>query len=235
MVLSLNKPNRFMEVILIYQNFLSLEEDKQQTILRACLREFGRYGYQKTSIDQVAKASGISKSMVFYYFGTKVGLYSYLLDYSIKILKEYFKNTDELVSGLDYIEKYQRVVKVKLEAYFKHHEVFEFVTMLFLNPENTTINPTISEMYEELMDFRQAAFMSLQESEAENLFKDEINPDQARKYINWIMEGFSQSIIARIGHTALIDADIDDAWEEFDEILDDLRRLFYKENKGGTV
>lgn len=50
------------------------EKKKQQTrkaILEAAVRLFGKKGYEKTSIDQLAKEAGIGKGTVYGYFQTK--------------------------------------------------------------------------------------------------------------------------------------------------------------------
>lgn len=48
--------------------FLALSEKKQKTIINAALQCFGKFGYEKASINDIAVAAHISKASVFQYF-----------------------------------------------------------------------------------------------------------------------------------------------------------------------
>jgi AcrR family transcriptional regulator len=49
--------------------------EREQLMVDAAEREFGRLGFVATSMDDIAKASGVTKALLFRYFGTKEGLY----------------------------------------------------------------------------------------------------------------------------------------------------------------
>ena len=51
--------------------FLALTEEKRLTILNAALQCFGKFGYEKASINDIAVAAHISKASVFSLFGSK--------------------------------------------------------------------------------------------------------------------------------------------------------------------
>lgn len=61
------------------EKFLNLPVEKQNIIIDAALKNFAVHGYKKTSISDIASSAGISKAMVFHYFGTKKELYVYLV------------------------------------------------------------------------------------------------------------------------------------------------------------
>jgi TetR/AcrR family transcriptional regulator len=56
-----------------------IQQKNRQKIIDAALEVFSAYGYRGSTIDQVAQAAGISKSSVFYYFGSKTEIYVALL------------------------------------------------------------------------------------------------------------------------------------------------------------
>ena len=70
--------------------FLALTEEKRTAILNAALQCFGKFGYEKASINDIAVAAHISKASVFQYFGSKKQLYIYLLEYCKKIIEGIF-------------------------------------------------------------------------------------------------------------------------------------------------
>ena len=211
------------------QHFLALEEEKQDRIRRSALQEFGRYGYQKTSVEQIAKAAGISKSMVFHYFGTKLELYKYLLFYSSDTLKVYYDGIEEKLQGLDYIQKYKLLTKIKLKAYLAHQEIFSYITMIYLHPENLHLDPDIEKLFTQMVTQREEVLKYLITSSETDHFRDDLDHEKIKKYINWIIEGFSQQIIAELMNQPLDELYFDDKWEESDKVLDDLRTLFYKQ------
>ena len=55
-------------------------DDKRAAILTAALVLFGRYGYRRTSIDDLARETGIAKGTVYLYFSTKEEIFRALCD-----------------------------------------------------------------------------------------------------------------------------------------------------------
>ncbi|MGW4562465.1 TetR/AcrR family transcriptional regulator [Streptomyces sp. NPDC004561] len=49
--------------------------DRERQIIDAAVEEFGTYGYASVSVAAVAERAGISKPLVYAYFGSKDGLY----------------------------------------------------------------------------------------------------------------------------------------------------------------
>jgi TetR/AcrR family transcriptional regulator len=56
-------------------------EQTRQEILSAALREFAREGLAGARTDAIARAAGVNKALISYYFGGKAGLYSAALDH----------------------------------------------------------------------------------------------------------------------------------------------------------
>ena len=47
---------------------------------------FAGNGYEHASTDEIVKEAGISKGLLFHYFISKIGLYTFVYDYSVKYL-----------------------------------------------------------------------------------------------------------------------------------------------------
>lgn len=216
------------EVIYIYTHFQTLDKEKKKRILNAAFREFGKYGYRKTSTEQLAKNAGIAKGMLFHYFGSKQRLFEYLFEYAGGLMNSWWGHLDQELSELDFIEQYRRVTKIKLRAYTENPYVFEFFTMLFTHPENLEISAKTNNIYSTTMQMRSNALALIASSKNTTLFRDDIDVDKAKRYIGWLIEGYSSHILTDFGSKPLVDIEIDSYWEEFDEILDDCRTIFYK-------
>ena len=68
------------------EKFFDLKKEKQDRMINAALKVFGMRGYQFASTDDIVREAGISKGLLFHYFGSKLGLYSFVYDYSVRFM-----------------------------------------------------------------------------------------------------------------------------------------------------
>ncbi|MDQ2717392.1 MAG: TetR/AcrR family transcriptional regulator [Chloroflexota bacterium] len=73
-------------------------EATRATILQAATELFAEHGFQGTSIHDISQAAGYTKSMIFHYFGDKLGLYSHVSRFFLKLIWDQVKRYGELVS-----------------------------------------------------------------------------------------------------------------------------------------
>lgn len=66
--------------------FFDLKQEKQDRIINAALKVFARSSYKHASTDDIVKEAGISKGLLFHYFESKIGLYAFLYDYSVRFM-----------------------------------------------------------------------------------------------------------------------------------------------------
>ena len=66
------------------EKFFDLKKEKQDRMINAALRIFAIEGYQHGSTDDIVRDAGVSKGLLFHYFTSKLGLYSFLYDYSVR-------------------------------------------------------------------------------------------------------------------------------------------------------
>ena len=50
--------------------------ERERRILDAAVREFDRHGFRHASMERIAHAAGITKALVYQYFGSKEGMYT---------------------------------------------------------------------------------------------------------------------------------------------------------------
>lgn len=63
------------------------KDQTREKILAVAARMFGKYGYQKTTIDEIARVAHKAKGSVYYYFVSKEELYLAVVSREINILK----------------------------------------------------------------------------------------------------------------------------------------------------
>lgn len=66
--------------------FFDVKKEKQDRIINASLKMFALNGYRHASTDDMVREAAISKGLLFHYFGSKLGLYVFLYDYSTRFM-----------------------------------------------------------------------------------------------------------------------------------------------------
>ena len=81
--------------------FFDLKKDKQDRMINAALKVFAMQGYRHASTDEIVREAGISKGLLFHYFESKLGLYTFVYDYSVRfVLLELRACVDPLADDL---------------------------------------------------------------------------------------------------------------------------------------
>lgn len=79
--------------------FFDLKKEKQDRMINASLKIFALQGYRHASTDDIVREAAISKGLLFHYFGSKLGVYTFIYDYSVRYMNL------ELKSNVDPNEK----------------------------------------------------------------------------------------------------------------------------------
>lgn len=61
--------------------FSALPPERQEAIMAATIEGFGRHGYKDAHTDDIARQSGISKGLLFFYFRNKRSLYKRAMEF----------------------------------------------------------------------------------------------------------------------------------------------------------
>lgn len=73
--------------------FFDLKKEKQDRMINAALKVFALHGYRHASTDDIVREAAISKGLLFHYFGSKLGLYAFIYDYSVRYMTLELKST----------------------------------------------------------------------------------------------------------------------------------------------
>ena len=73
--------------------FFDLKKEKQDRIINAALKVFALQGYRHGSTDDIIREAGISKGLLFHYFGSKLGVYRFIYDYSVRYMNLELRST----------------------------------------------------------------------------------------------------------------------------------------------
>ena len=106
--------------------FFDLKQEKQDRMVNAALKIFALNGYQHASTDDIVKEAHISKGLLFHYFDSKIGVYSFVYDYAIRYISL------ELSSAVDpeetsFFEVLKQMEAAKMQVLKSYPFMFMFV------------------------------------------------------------------------------------------------------------
>lgn len=73
--------------------FFDLKKEKQDRMINAALKVFALHGYRHASTDDIVREAAISKGLLFHYFENKLGVYTFVYDYSVRYMTLELKST----------------------------------------------------------------------------------------------------------------------------------------------
>ena len=108
------------------EKFWDLKKEKQDRMINAALKVFSQYGYYHASTDEIVKTAGISKGLLFHYFGSKIGVYAFLYDYATRfVTRELTGHVEKNENG--YFELYEQILSAKVASMAQYPYIFLFL------------------------------------------------------------------------------------------------------------
>ena len=201
------------------ETFFNPHAEKQEHIINAALNVFGRNGYKKASIADIAEQAGIAKGMINYYFGSKKNLYLYLAELTGKLLiEEMDRKFDESVT--DFFDNMKMMTNIKIAMIKEHPAIFSFLTSLYYENDGE-VKGDIEKFLADSMKVRERLlFTGIDVSK----FKDDINPKLLDKLLVWAAEGLTNNF----GKDMNVD-EIETVVKELYDCLDIMKKYFYKD------
>lgn len=68
------------------EKFFDLKKEKQDRMINAALKEFALHGYRHATTGDMVREAAISKGLLFHYFGNKLGVYTFVYEYSVRYM-----------------------------------------------------------------------------------------------------------------------------------------------------
>ncbi len=200
------------------ENFFNLPKERQHTIIDAALLCFGTNGYKKTSAKDIADAAGISKSMVFHYFGTKRELYFYLIRFCGEALYGEMKEKfDPCIT--DFFDRIMMAATIELSVIQRHPSIFAFLNSVVFESDEE-VRPDIQRMLEKGDGLR--THLALDGMDATK-FKEGIDPKLVMNILIRMTEGFISEPSCRMGQ------DLEAFYKDFKDSIELFKRNFYKQ------
>ncbi len=205
--------------------FNQLEINKQHKIINGALKIFSQYGYHKASVSQIAQAADVSKSMIFYYFKTKLGLYSYLINFSFETIKNNYD--DNPIKATDFFDFLIESAQTKMLGLKQFPYLMKFITHFYFETDKD-----VQELKREYLKKGEDLRTKMIGPELEYFkFKDTVDPNLLMKMLITWSEGYISKSEQEL---ETLDVDqlssyYDEMVEEFTKYLEMFRQNFYQE------
>jgi AcrR family transcriptional regulator len=171
-----------------------MEGDKVREVVKKAARElFRKYGYHKTSVNEIAKKAKIAKATIYKYFDSKeVLLHSILMEYIQQSVAELINSTSEELNKETYLS--ELILKTSRLSYTICNE---FIGWDFIR-ENTNSQEFLKVLSDDL------EMLLIQSFQQATLFKNEEDfIDRLRFLIK-----ASKSIVFSFAFTSVSDSDV---------------------------
>ena len=201
------------------ENFINPHAEEQTVLINAAMNIFGKNGYKKASVADIAKEAGLAKGMINYYFGSKKNLYFYLAELCGRnFAEEMEKNYDPTVT--DFFDNLKMMTRIKISLIKTHPGIFMFLTSFYLE-QDEEVRDGIKEYMAKSMKMReQLIFKDVDVSK----FKDDVDPKLIDKLLVWAGEGMANNMKQGLEYEQ-----IEGFTNELFACLDLMKKHFYKE------
>jgi len=118
--------------------FRHLPPDKQERVLDAALAEFADQGYHQASLNRMVARAGIAKGSLYQYFPNKEGMFSYIFQYALKLVRRTLTSVKDetleenffvrleksLLAGVAFSREHPRIFSLYLKIQFDKNVPF---------------------------------------------------------------------------------------------------------------
>ncbi|MCL2059280.1 MAG: TetR/AcrR family transcriptional regulator [Oscillospiraceae bacterium] len=198
--------------------FMGLPAEKRKNIIDAALATFGKMGYKKASINDIATTAGISKGLVFHYFGNKKALYLYLMEFTGDIVMgEMNRRFDKNIP--DFFDRIRLATEIKMSLLEKYPAILKFMGSMYYETDKE-VAENIKGVLEQSEEFRGGlAFDGMDASK----FKEGVDP----QLVYNILIKFSEGYVS--GAPGAAEPDFNKLLSEFEACLCLMKNNFYRE------
>lgn len=202
-----------------------IDPDKRARIVNAAIEEFAHLPYEKASTNHIVSKAGISKGLLFHYFGNKQDLYETLVKFVIQTLYQ------AIVSRIDWeqadlFERIKQVAIVKLEVGQIYPHMFDFMLRLFTNQRTETVAEMIALYKGYGFDFQQLNEDLYTRNVDYSRFRDPSTIPQAINIVRWSLEKYGEEYLLGMGGGARME--LQQAVAGMDQYVDLLKKLLYQ-------
>ena len=173
------------------QTFLNLPKDKRERITAVAVNEFADRGYAGASINRMIERLQIAKGSVFQYFGDKDGMFMYVFEVAMEMVKGYLRDVRDASREDDIFARLDRTLTAGIAFVKAHPRVYA----LYLRIQFDQTTPFRDKILKTLRQYSLAYLRSLlQDARDKGELRTDVDLDQAAFLLDAVMDRFLQSL-----------------------------------------
>ena len=197
------------------EKFFDLNKEKQDRMINAALKIFAKNGYRHASTDDMVAEAGISKGLLFHYFENKLGLYTFLYNYSVRFMVLELSGCG--AGENDFFELIKRREAAKMQALKKYPYMQLFIDSVRYEEVAEALCAT-----EEKKNVLPEALESLMKGADTSRFKPEVKLQKLNRLIEYTLRGMMEDCFLENSFQP------DMMYEEINSYLLMLKKLTYQ-------
>lgn len=199
------------------EKFFDLSRVKQDRMINGALEVFAKNGFKHASTDDMVKAVDVSKGLWFHYFGSKLGLYTFVYGYSVKyMILELSSVVDE--DEKNYFELTKQIELAKMRTSKSYPYMIRFL--------ERALEETDAEILEQTAEDRR-----IYQEKMTGLIKNGEIPGITDKAKREKLKKIAQYTIDGIVKDKALSAEPEAVYKEIKNYLELLRDMVASENK----
>ena len=196
-----------------------MEEDRKRCIINASLSEFSAYPYPQASTNRIVRVAGISKGLLYHYFGNKRNLYESLERF---VIRQIARNVRREVDwdDPDLFGRIRRIILVKIALTRQYPDLYAFVRRMMedrsldeLKAMGLETDPTLmTRVYSEGVDMGR--------------FREDLDRTRVLEIVQWTFDGYAQRFMQDLASEPFDTKALERDVLGYVQVL---RRAFYKQ------
>jgi len=199
------------------ERFFSLPPERRKRMINAGYKVFSAYPYKKAPTSSIAEAAGVSKPLLFHYFGNKKGLYLFLLETALKTADS-IADEEDLAGERDFFMYIMKNLRREIRLMSKYPDMLRFLNAAYFETD-PEVSADIKRIKARYMNHDTANILvNIDRSR----FKDPEAPEKLLKLITLAVEGYMSVNRQEVFKNP------DKALKEMEALILSLRDNYYK-------
>jgi len=141
----------------LIKEIVFMKNSKAELIVDVAQRLFAKYGFKKTTIDEIAHSAHIAKGSIYYYFGSKEDIFRAVLDKENRLWSQKVREVINgastpqeklrayLVTRTKYLSKLTNFYSALREEYLEHYAFIENIRKRYFREEIEIVKAILEE------------------------------------------------------------------------------------------
>ncbi|MFH1147041.1 MAG: TetR/AcrR family transcriptional regulator [Pseudomonadota bacterium] len=169
--------------------FFNLPADKQQRVIDVAVQEFSERGYQQASINSMVSRLNIAKGSIYQYFENKKGLFLFIFDQAISLVRKRLKAVKKNTEGEDFFLRIRKSLLAGKEFIDKHPALYRVYLRILFERDS----PLREDLLQTIRLFSHEYLAALlEEGQNRGEVRKELDPKMAVFVVDAILDRFLQ-------------------------------------------